>query len=70
MPKTALAMLLAASLLAGCQTTRGTGPTGEARFCRVVIDPLTYDSRTDSPATIDQIRRLNAAWDELCGGSQ
>lgn len=68
-----LAMLCAGLLMTGCQTL-GTGPTAApakigdpsaARFC-VIYDPISYDSGMDSAETVNAVRRMNAAYDEIC----
>ena len=73
--KNALAMLCAGLLITGCQT-QGTGPNAvsskigdgsPARFCQV-FEPISYDSGVDSAETVNQVRRMNAAWDAICKG--
>jgi hypothetical protein len=55
-------LLALALLLPGCQTTTPISVTDTS--CRGFV-PILY-SRKDTPATTQQAREHNAAWDALC----
>lgn len=57
-------MLATLSILAACQTTPTTGID---RATCSVLPSITYSGKNDTPETIDQVRRFNAARARLCG---
>ncbi len=59
-----LAPLVPALLLAGCATTTTLTSVTTDTSCRSFV-PILY-SRKDTPATIQQVREHNAAFDALC----
>lgn len=66
-------MLLAATLLASCATTTGSGeidkatlaPIAHASFCSVA-KPIAW-SKEDTPETIEAVKEHNAVGKALCG---
>lgn len=59
-----LLLLAAVSMLSACQTTTQTAVIDTS--C-VAFEPITY-SRRDTPETMIQVRRHNAAFNALCKG--
>jgi hypothetical protein len=60
------AWLLAALLLAACQTTPTSGiKTSVVDTSCAVFEPIRA-SRSDTAETRDQVKAHNAAWDAIC----
>lgn len=47
-------------------TACGTTPATETSSACLIFEPITYSLSNDTPETVDQIVRHNAAWDSLC----
>jgi hypothetical protein len=49
----------------GCATDL-TGAVTQGEYCRIA-KPISYDSKVDTPETVQQVERHNSQWACLCG---
>lgn len=63
-----IAIAMLACGLTGCTTAQALEPPKlvGSDFCQIVNSKLRW-SVHDTPATIDEINRLNIKWDRRCG---
>jgi hypothetical protein len=61
-------VLSLAALVAGCSSLPSAQPVSivASDFCQIVDSKLSWDT-ADTPATIQEIRSLDAKWDRTCG---
>lgn len=60
-----LLLCLILTATSGCVTASTAHVTNS--YCRIA-EPITYDSKTDSPATVAAVEEHNSQWVAVCEG--